>query len=140
VKPANQFGVTVAGGGALSLLGLGAKPLGLPSFLGVFLLLTGILVLIEASYRLKRAKVRGPDPHGTIAPDASVRARVRYYWLAAFALVLVSVLLIPILPYTVDNYNPKLLYAVIPGQIFVVTGFLLYLRRRLFSDRSPLDR
>jgi hypothetical protein len=137
VKASNQFGVTVVIGGGIALVGLAAKPLGLPTVLGAIYLLAGILTLAEGAYRLKKAKVPGPDTHGILmAPEASVRARVRYFWFIAVGLVLGSVLMIPMLPYAVDNYTPQLLYAVVPAQILVVGGFLFYLRRRLIADRG----
>jgi hypothetical protein len=39
----------------------------------------------------------------------------------------------------VDNYNAQLLDAVVPAQVLLVGGFLFYLRRRLFTQRTATD-
>jgi len=137
VKPSDQFGVTIFVGGILVLAGLGAHVVGMPPVLGAVCVLLGILILVDASYRLKKARVRGPDTHGAaMPPEASLRARVRFFWFVAFGLVLGTVLLIPILPYVLGDSSPQMLYAVVPAQILVVAAFLAYFRRRLFNQRD----
>jgi hypothetical protein len=87
----------------------------------------------------KSAQERGPDTHGTMAADRPVRGRVPFYWFIGFGLVLGSTLVIPALPYMVDNFSPELLYAVIPAQVLVVAAFLVYLRRRVRAARPAPD-
>ena len=140
MKPSNQFGVTVVIGGGIALVGLAGKPLGLPTVLSAIYVLVGMVTLVEAAYQLKKAKVRGPDTHGTLmAPESSVRARIRFFWFVAVGIVLASVLMIPLLPYTVESYSPQLLYAVIPAQVLVVGAFLYYLRRRILGSRTTRE-
>ncbi len=64
----------------------------------------------------------------TIAPLAT---RKKLFWIVAISLIAGSVGVLPLLPYTVDNFQPWIYAFVIPFQILVLAIFLPLFWRKL---------
>jgi hypothetical protein len=122
VKPGNQAAILMILGSLLFWPELLSKPLGLPEPIGMISMLGGGSLLWLAIRLQKRAK--GEQSPQVIDPNVDFRNRKRRFWIITTAMVAGSVIIMPLLPYIVENFQAGLYAYIIPGQILVI-GFLI---------------
>ena len=110
----------------LMFVGGFAKVFGLPEVLGPVLLIAGGLVLLVVMRLRKKVKAER-ERTGHPAPVAPLAARKKLFWITALSLIVGSIGVLPLLPYTVENFQPWIYYWVIPAQIVFLALFLPYL-------------
>jgi len=129
MSPANKDALLFCTACLLMFVGSFAKAFGLPDFLGPVLLIAGgllLLVVMQMRKKVKTERERTAQP----APAAPLAARKKIFWITAFSLIAGSVGVLPLLPYTVDNFQPWIYYWVVPGQIIFLAFFLPFLWRK----------
>lgn len=105
---------------------------GLPEVLGPVLLISGGLVLLVVMRLRKKVKAER-ERTGQPAPVAPLAARKKVFWITALSLIAGSFGVLPLLPYTVDNFQPSIYYWVIPAQIVFLALFLPFLWKKWTS-------
>jgi hypothetical protein len=89
-------------------------------------------LVFRANKKIKNEQIGKPVP---VVPLA---AKKKYFWLIAFSLIAGSIGIIPLLPYTVENFSPSLYFYVVPAQVVAISIFLFYLWKKLVgSANSP---
>ena len=113
----------------LMFVGGFAKVFGLPEVLGPVLLIAGGLVLLVVMRLRKKVKAER-ERTGHPAPVAPLAARKKLFWITALSLIVGSIGVLPLLPYTVENFQPWIYYWVIPAQIVFLALFLPFLWKK----------
>ena len=88
----------------------------------------GLMLLLVVSLQKKEKAER--KRMGQPAPVAPLAARKKLFWITAFSLIAGSFGMLPLLPYTVDNFQPWIYYWVIPAQIVFLVLFLPFLWKK----------
>ncbi len=105
-----------------------AKPLGLPDPWNIVPIFVGFCFLF-LMFRLRRkTKI---ERAGKLAPLAPVAQRKKVFWIIALCLIAGSVTSIPLMPYTVENFQPWIYYYLIPAQIIFLMFFLTWYWKKL---------
>ncbi len=105
-----------------------AKPLRIPEAWGWLPMLAAVGCFILLFRLQKRIRMEKAGKQPTIAPLAT---RKKLFWIVAISLIAGSVGVLPLLPYTVDNFQPWIYAFVIPFQILVLAIFLPLFWRKL---------
>jgi hypothetical protein len=132
MSPANKDALLWGTGCLLIFVGGFAKLFGLPELLGPILSIAGGLVFLGVVRLRKKVKTER-EKTGQTAPIAPLAARKKLFWMVALSLILGSVGMLPLLPYTVDNFQPWIYYWVIPAQIVFLALFLPFLWKKWTS-------
>ena len=138
MKPANKQAILYGLASLCMFGGIFAKPLGMPETWSTILVVSGAIMLIFVIRMQNRAKAER-ERTGQPMPAAPLAARKKLFWIIALSLIAGSVGVLPLLPYTVDNFQPWIYFWVVPSQIIFLTVFLtFYWRKLLHVDASKL--
>jgi len=129
MTPANKDALLLCAGSLLMFVGSYAKLFGLPEFLGPVLLVAGGLVLLVVM-RLRKIEKAKRERMGQPASTAPLAARKKAFWITAMSVIAGFISVLPLLPYTVENFRPWIYYWVIPAQIVFLSLFLPFLWRK----------
>ena len=129
MSPANKDALLTGTACLLMFVGGFAKVFGLPEALGPVLLIAGGLVLLVVMRLRKKVKAER-EQTGQPAPVAPLAARKKLFWMLALSMIAGSIGVLPLLPYTVENFQPWIYYWVIPAQIVFLALFLPFLWRK----------
>ena len=141
MTPANKDALLTGTASLLISVGCFAKPLGLSEALSAILPITGGIILLFVVRMRKKEKAereRSRQP-ASVAPLA---ARKKTFWLVALGLIAGSMIVLPLMPYTVENFQPWIYYWVIPAQIVFLVVFLTFFWRKLMRANAarPSDK
>ncbi len=115
------------------------KPLGIPEDWQVVPLLVGAGVLLLVFWQRKKTK-KERETTGQPAPLAPLAKRKKVFWVVTLSMVVGSVGVLPMLPYTVENFHPWIYYYVIPAQVVFLTFFLSwYWKKMVRTDAAESD-
>jgi hypothetical protein len=135
MSPANKNALVASAASIFMLIAVFAKPLHIPDpwdFLPMFAAAVCFYLVFRANKKIKNEQIGKPVP---VVPLA---AKKKYFWLIAFSLIAGSIGIIPLLPYTVENFSPSLYFYVVPAQVVAISIFLFYLWKKLVgSANSP---
>jgi hypothetical protein len=140
LKPSNLAAILMIAGSLLIWVEILAKPLGVPEGLGVAALFIGVGCFFASNVILKRA---GQQQAQAAVPQPNLaRMRKIQFWALTGALVFGSLMTLPLLPYTVENFHPWIYWFVVPAQVIMVVAVVFLLRRKLFpkGEEPPLNR
>jgi hypothetical protein len=129
MSPANKAAIVQIIACLFLLVGLSAKLLGIPEMWRSVPFIVGavmFLLFIRMQKKAKAERERSRQP-AAVAPLA---ARKKLFWMVALSLIVGSVGMLPLLPYTVDNFQPWIYYWVIPAQIVFLALFLPFLWKK----------
>jgi amino acid transporter len=129
MSPANKAAIVQIIACLFLLAGLSAKLLGIPETWQSVPFIVGAVMFLLFIRMQKKAKAER-ERSGQPAPVAPLAARKKLFWITALSLIVGSVGTLPLLPYTVDNFQPWIYYWVIPGQIVFLGLFLPFLWKK----------
>ena len=134
MKAEHKFFAAVLVGFLLTMTGIFAIPLHIPSPWDLLPLIAGPLVTYVGFRRFNKAQAERTE---NIAQHLSRPARIKRFWLVTIALVVMSGIGIPLAPYMVQNFSPTLYFYIIPFQI-VALGFLIFIIwKKLLGPGTP---
>ena len=123
----------VLAGSIFVFIGVCSKPLQIPDPWNFLPMLAGaicFLFVIRTNKKIKAEQV------GKAVLPVPIAAKKKHFWLVAITLIAGSIGVIPLLPYTVENYGPWLLFYVVPAQIIFLSVFLFYLWKKLVGSAN----
>ncbi len=85
-----------------------------------------LLVVMRLRKKVKAEREQTGQP----VPVAPLGARKKLFWMLALSMIAGSIGVLPLLPYTVENFQPWIYYWVIPAQIVFLALFLPFLWRK----------
>ena len=129
MSPANKAAIIQIIACLFLLVGLSAKLLGIPEMWRSVPYVVGAVMFLIFIRMQKKAKAER-ECSGQPAPAVPLSARKKLFWMVALSLIIGSVGVLPLLPYTVENFQPRIYYWVIPGQIAFLALFLPYLWKK----------
>jgi len=129
MSPANKAAIVQIIGCLFLLAGLAAKPFGIPEEWQSVPYIVGAVMFLLFIRMQKKAKAER-ERSGQPTPVAPLAARKKVFWMIALSLIIGSVGVLPLLPYTVENFQPWIYYWLIPGQVVFLALFLSYLWKK----------
>ena len=134
MSPADKNALLLIVASIFIFIAVFAKPLNIPDPWHYLPLFAAVICFFFYSRANKKIK---EEPLKKVAPPVPLTVRKKYFWLMAISLIAGSIGIIPLLPYTVENYHPWLLYYVVPAQIVFLSFFLFYLWNKLVGSANP---
>jgi hypothetical protein len=126
---ADKDALVLAAASGLVMVNVFARPLHIPSpwdLVPISLSLVLFYIFFTRNKKLVREKKRGEPP--AVLP---LTAKRKIFWLVAGSMILGSLAMLPLLPYTVENFWTGLYYYVVPAQIILLALFLPYLWKKM---------
>ena len=130
MSSANREAILIGVASILMMLTVFAKPLAIPEEWQAAPILIAAVLFLVVFYFKRKAKA---EPVAQPPPVAPLAKRKRAFWMVASALISGSVIMLPLLPYTVENFHFWIYYYVVPFQIVFMTIFLVFFWRKIVS-------
>lgn len=137
MSTANKNSLYLITASLLMMVGVFAKPLNIPDpwdFLPMFAAMICFYLFFRGNRKIKQERAASSVPP---PPPAPIAARKKVFWAVAIALIAGSVSFLPLMPYTVGNFQPWLYYYVVPAQVLFLVVFLTYYRKKLMGSIEP---
>jgi len=135
MSPANKNALPSVAASVFMLVAVFAKPLHIPdpwNFIPMLAAFVCFYFFFRADKKIKREKLGQP------VMMVPLEVRKKRFWIIASSLIIGSIGFIPLLPYTIENYSPSLLFYVVPAQGVFLSIILFYLWKKLVgSANSP---
>jgi hypothetical protein len=129
MSPSNKAAIVQIIACLFLLVGLSAKLLGIPEMWRSVPFIVGAVMFLLFIRMQKKAKAER-ERSGQPAAVAPLAARKKLFWMIALSLIIGSIGTLPLMPYTVDNFQPWIYYWVIPAQIVFLALFLPFLWKK----------
>ena len=135
MSPANKNALVLIAASIFMLIAVFAKPLHIRSpwdFVPMFAAAVCFYFVFRANKKIKKEQVGKP------VPVVSLAAKKRRFWLVALSVIVGSIVFIPLMPYTVENFSPVLYFYVVPADFVFVSLILFYVWKKLVGPvNSP---